>query len=49
MVDTNGTLFYYPDSINITSINSWIKSIDNKINLVSILDEYITLEKYLLL
>lgn len=47
MIDTNGTLFYYPDSIAITSLKSWIESsISN--NNQSILDG-ITLDKYLLL
>jgi len=49
MVDTNGTLFYYPDSIAITSLESWLESSTNKNNLAAILDGSITLEKYLLL
>ena len=49
MVDTNGILFYYPDSIAITSLKSWLESSTNNNTLESILDDNTTLEKKLLL
>lgn len=47
MIDTNGTLFYYPDSISITSLKSWFELSAHKNNLSSIPDSTITLDKYL--
>jgi len=49
MIDSNGTLFYYPDSIAITSLKSWCKLYASKHNLASVIDSNITLDKYLLL
>jgi hypothetical protein len=31
MIDTNGILFYYPDSIAITSLESWLESLGLKL------------------
>jgi hypothetical protein len=47
MIDTNGTLFYYPDSIAITSLKSWFELSANKNNLSSIPNSTISLDKYL--
>jgi hypothetical protein len=52
MIDGNGALFYYPDSIEIKSIKSWLATLDNKNILESILDDTnyrIILDKYMLL
>jgi len=57
IIDTNGFLYYYPDSISISSINSWLKYTSTQHNLTPILDnvnildnlDNSILEKYLLL
>jgi hypothetical protein len=49
IVDTNGFLYYYPDSIAITPLTTWIENMSKRNNLSSILDGRITLDKYLIL
>jgi hypothetical protein len=47
MIDINGTVFYYPDSISITSLKSWFELSAHKNDLPSFPDSTITLDKYL--
>ncbi len=47
VIDSNGILYYYPDSITIESLIPWIETSINKTKHAQFLDNNMTLEKYL--
>jgi hypothetical protein len=48
MIDTNGTLFYYPDSIDIIPLKTWVELFASKNNLAHTLDDNTLLSNTLL-